>query len=265
MVDTFIIPVAILAISGIVVTIILFLAAKYMAVPVDEKAELVREALPGANCGGCGYSGCDAYAEAVAKGEAPCNLCIPAGAAGGEKIAEIMGLSFEGVDTKKAFVKCNGTCSNTQPKVEYDGVNSCEACSMLYGGNGTCEFGCLGFGDCAAACSFGAIQVIDGVARVNKALCTGCEACVAVCPKSIIEMMPENNKVKVACSSKAAPKVAMQACKVSCIGCKKCEKECPFDAIHVTNSLAKIDTDKCKNCGKCIEVCPKSCIIKESC
>lgn len=265
MFETFIIPVTILAVSGIVVTAILFTAAKYMAVPVDEKEELVRAALPGANCGACGYSGCDGYAAAVAAGEAPCNLCIPAGTAGGEKIAEIMGLSFEGVDAKKAFVKCNGTCTNTKPKVDYDGVSTCQACAMLYGGNGTCEYGCLGFGDCAAACSFGAIQVIDGIARINKALCTGCEACTVACPKGIIEMLPETSKVKVACSSKAAPKVAMQACQVSCIGCKKCEKVCEFDAIHVKDSLAKVDPEKCTACGACIEACPKNCIIMEKC
>lgn len=262
MFEVFIIPVSILAVSGIVVTAILFTAAKYMAVPVDEKQELVREALPGANCGACGYSGCDGYAEAVAKGEAAPNLCIPAGAAGGEKIAEIMGLSFEGVDAKKAFVKCHGSCDKTHDKMEYVGVDTCEACSMLYGGNSSCDYGCLGFGDCAAACAFGAITIKDGIAHVNKDLCTGCEACTAVCPKHIIEMMPENQKVKVACSSKAMPKAAMQSCKVSCIACKKCERSCEFDAIHVNDFLAKIDPEKCTACGKCVEACPNNCITQ---
>ncbi len=129
---------------------------------------------------------------------------------------------------------------------------------MLYGGNSSCDYGCLGFGDCAAACAFGAITIKDGIAHVNKDLCTGCEACTAVCPKHIIEMMPENQKVKVACSSKAMPKAAMQSCKVSCIACKKCERSCEFDAIHVNDFLAKIDPEKCTACGKCVEACPNN-------
>lgn len=262
MFEIYIIPVLILLVSGVIVTAILFTAAKYMAVPVDERQELVRAELPGANCGACGYSGCDGYAEAVAKGEAPPNMCIPAGAAAGEKIAAIMGLSFEGTDVKKAFVKCHGTCENTSDRMEYKGVETCAACTMVYGGKGKCEYGCLGFGDCAAACAFDAITVENGIARINKALCTGCEACVAACPKAIIEMMEEKNLVKVACSSKAMPKPAMQACKVSCIGCKKCEKVCEFDAIKVDNFLAHIDGEKCTNCGKCIEACPQKCIIQ---
>lgn len=265
MIDAYIIPVALLLIAGVLVTAILFIAAKYMAVPVDEKAAEVREALPGANCGACGYAGCDAYSEAVAKGEAACNLCIPAGPEGCAKIAAIMGQNFEAEEPKKAFVKCNGTCENTQPIVDYDGPKSCQACAMIYGGNGTCTYGCLGFGDCVTACAFDSIHIIDGIAKVDKSTCTGCEMCVYACPKNIIEMIPEKNRVKVICSSMAPAKVAMQACKVSCIACRKCEKACEYDAIHVNNNLAKVDPEKCTHCGACIEVCPKDCIIMQNC
>lgn len=258
----YIMPVLLLAGSGIIVTAILFTAAKYMAVPVDERQEQVREALPGANCGACGFSGCDGYAEAVAKGEAAPNLCIPAGEAGGKAISDIMGITFEGLEIKKAFVKCNGTCENTSDRMEYKGVDSCAACSMVYGGKGTCEFGCLGFGDCAATCAFGAITIENGIAKINKALCTGCEACVASCPKAIIEMFKDDNLTKVACSSKASPKVSMQSCKVSCIACKKCEKACEFDAIHVKDFIAHVDDNKCTNCGACVEACPQNCIVQ---
>ncbi|MBQ9625225.1 MAG: RnfABCDGE type electron transport complex subunit B [Clostridia bacterium] len=260
----YVVPVALLVVAGIIVTAILVIASKYMAVPVDEKQELIREALPGANCGACGLAGCDEYAAAVARGEAAPNLCIPGGAASGEKIAEIMGLSFENVEVKKAFVKCNGTCDKVEKKLDYDGIETCEACNMLFSGNSSCDYGCLGFGDCVKACAFDAIEIVNGVAVIDREKCTGCEACTIACPKHIIEMLPDKNKVRVACSSKASPKVSMQSCQVSCIACKKCEKACPFDSVHVNDFLAKVNAETCKNCGKCMKECPRGCIIKVS-
>ncbi len=141
-------PIIILCVSGVIVTAILFIAAKYLAVPVDEKVEEVRAELPGANCGACGYSGCDGYAEAVASGEAACNLCIPAGADAAKKIADIVGSEAGDMVVAKAFVRCNGTCDNTKDKVDYTGEETCAACALLHGGKGNCQYGCLGFGDC---------------------------------------------------------------------------------------------------------------------
>lgn len=255
-------PVVLLTGFGLLVSVLLFAAVKFFFVPTDERAEAVREALAGANCGACGYAGCDQYAEAVAAGEAEINLCIPAGASAVEQIAEIMGVEAGALEVKKAYVHCQGTCDVTGLKMDYQGVQTCKACDLMYAGKGDCSYGCLGFGDCVEACKFDAMRIVNGIACVDKVACTGCGACETACPKGIISMWHDNRTVKVTCSSKSKPKETTIACKVGCIGCKKCEKTCEFDAIHVTDFLAKIDDDKCTNCGSCVEVCPTKAIVK---
>ncbi|HHV51542.1 MAG TPA: RnfABCDGE type electron transport complex subunit B [Clostridiales bacterium] len=255
-----ILAIIILTALGLVFGLILAFASAVMAVPVDEKVEALRSALPGANCGACGYSGCDGYAEAMARGEAQPGLCTPGGQDVAEITASILGVESAGVQEKKAQVKCGGCDQYINTKLEYRGIATCAAANQFYGGEPSCSYGCLGYGDCAAACEYGAITVENGLAIINKDLCVGCTKCVSVCPKSIIEMVPGSAKGIVRCSSHDKGAVVRKACSVGCIGCMKCTKVCEYDAIHVSNFLAKIDPEKCVGCGACADSCPTGCI-----
>lgn len=217
-------------------------AGKIFAVEEDPKLGEIMGALPGANCGGCGYPGCSGCAAAIVAGKAPVNACPVGGAAASAKIAEIMGVVVEEKEPTAAFVKCNGTCTTAKNKYKYQGISDCTMATHLAGGGSKgCTYGCLGLGSCKNACAFGAIEIVDGIAVIDKEKCVSCGKCVSACPKHIIEILPVKKKVKVQCSSKDAGKAVMANCSVGCIGCKICEKNCPFDAIHVVDNIAVID------------------------
>ena len=240
--------------------ILLAMFIRFFGIEEDEKVKNIKGALPGANCGACGYKGCADYAEALARGEGAPNLCVPGGANTAKALEGILGVEVKAAGARVAFVKCNGVATATSKKADYKGIATCKACSMLYGGDGACSYGCLGCGDCAAVCPTGAICLDDGIARINRELCLGCGACARACPKKIISAAPEKATTFVVCSNKDKGADARKACKNACIGCKKCEKTCPNGAIKVENNLASIDYDKCINCGACREVCPVKCI-----
>ena len=168
-----VIPVIIVGIIGFIAGLGLSLASKFMSVPTDEKQQKIRDALPGANCGACGYSGCDGYAAAVASGEASPDKCAPGGVASAAALAEILGVEVV-TERKTAFIACGGTCENTKQKFNYDGMQSCTAASLVSGGPLECEYGCIGFGDCAKVCPFGAITMQNGRPVVCGDICVGC-------------------------------------------------------------------------------------------
>ena len=255
--------VLVLGALGAVFGALLAIAAKIFHVEVDPKQAAVRQCLAGANCGGCGYPGCDGYAAAVAKGEAPCNKCVASGPEAAAKIAEIMGVSAGDTEKMVAFVPCSGCTGVAEPRFNYTGPEDCRA-AMLFGGksNKLCTFACIGMGNCVKACKFDAMHLVNGVAQVDRSKCVGCGACVDTCPKDIVKLIPEKQKIMVGCRNQDKGGQVMKICQVGCIGCMKCQRECPADAIHVVNNLAVIDHEKCVGCGECVEQCPNGVLVK---
>lgn len=249
------------SILGLVLAAMLTVASKLMAVKVDERVPAIRALLPGANCGACGYAGCDGYAEALHKGGVKPNLCTPGGDTVSTAVSTLIGLAFEDVVEQVAVVQCRGNYSATHDKMDYQGISSCAAASLLFSGRSACPFGCLGLGDCADICPSGAICLENGVARVISSKCTGCGLCVKRCPKALIEIIPDTATVAVACKSTQKGAVVRKTCTNGCIACLRCEKECPEGAIKVENNLAHIDYAKCTHCGRCAKVCPTGCIV----
>ena len=254
-------PILILGGLGVLATVILFIAAKFMRVPVDERALALRAVLPGANCGACGYAGCDDYAKALAAGGVKTNLCVPGGDTCAKDISEILGTEAEDIIEKKAFVRCGGTCGNTEKLFRYEGTPTCHACNAFYAGNGTCNYMCLGYGDCIAACKFEAISIKDGIAVIDRQRCTGCGMCKEACPNNLITMEGDAAQVFVRCHNPSKGATTRKACKVGCIGCHACEKVCPTGAITVEDNLARVDQSKCTQCGACVEKCPTNAIV----
>lgn len=256
MINKLIWPIITLGGLAIFFGIVLTYASKKFAVKSDPKIGEIRFVLPGANCGGCGYAGCDALAEAIVNGDAPVNACPVGGAEVAKKVADIMGVSTEKSERMVARVMCGGDKDSARNKYEYQGIQDCKAADMLAGGPKGCRFGCTGLGTCESTCPFDAIHVVNGVAVVDEDKCTACKKCIEVCPKHIIELVPVSNQVMVLCKNTNKGKAVMEVCKAGCIGCQKCVKTCQFDAITFENNLAKIDYSKCTNCMACAEVCP---------
>ena len=255
------IPIALLFGIGAVCAILLTLASVFFGVKEDETAVAIRDCLPGANCGACGYSGCDSYAKALAEGTADkTNLCIPGGDGTAKQIAAVLGIEAEDVVERVAYVACNGTCDVTDRKFEYQGHKSCLTANMVYSGDKVCNFACLGYGDCAVACPQNAIFIENGVAKVDPRKCIGCGICVRQCPNGIIHLIKDTSRVIVECSNHDTGAVTRKICSNGCIGCMKCQKTCPSGAIKVIDNLATIDYNLCTGCGECASVCPVHCI-----
>ena len=247
---------------GIIIGVLLGIASEAFKVEVDEREILVRAELPGHNCGGCGFPGCDGLAAAIAAGTAPVNGCPVGGAAVADKIAAIMGVESGSSDKKVAFVKCKGTCDKTRVQYQYFGIDDCSKVAVVPGaGEKACSYGCMGYGSCVKACQFDAIHVVDGVAVVDKEKCVACGKCVAACPNHLIQLVPYKAEHLVQCSSHDKGKDVKAKCDNGCIGCTLCTKQCEAGAISMDNNVAVIDYTLCTNCGKCAAKCPSKVIL----
>jgi electron transport complex protein RnfB len=246
----------VMGVLGIAFGLGLAYASKRFEVHVDPREEKVLDALPGANCGTCGFPGCAAYAHAVV---AQPNLCIPGGVDTAELLAAIMGVAAEATEPKKAVCYCRRT--NVKKVYEYGGIDDCRAAAMLHGGAYECYWACLGLGTCARMCPFGAIAMVDGLPEVDEEKCTGCGLCETACPHNLMKVLPVSYTTHICCQNRDKGKVANKLCKASCIGCGKCVKTCSQGAIQIIDNLAQIDYAKCTSCKECIEVCPHGCIL----
>ena len=248
---------------GLIFGGLLTLASKVFAVPENPTRNAIRDALPSANCGGCGYPGCDGCADAIASGKAPVNACPVGGAAVAEKIGKIMGIEVAPASEKKvAQVICQGDTGHCKNKFVYTGIQDCVAASLVSDGNRSCKYACLGLGTCVRACPFDAIHIDEhlGIAVVDPEKCQSCGKCVEACPKHVLELQPVSQPVRLLCRAAEAGSLVSDNCRVGCIGCERCANECKFGAITMVNHLPQFDMTKCRGCMMCAEVCPTSAI-----
>jgi Na+-translocating ferredoxin:NAD+ oxidoreductase RNF subunit RnfB len=250
-------PVLVLGALGVTFGALLAFASIKFFVKTDERVSRIREILPGANCGGCGYPGCDGYADGIVNGGAKTNLCAAGGAALANGIADIMGVEGETPIPVRAFLKCKGSPALSKRNAIYEGIMDCRSAAVVPGGSpNACPFGCIGLGTCVKVCVFGAMSIVDGLATADPVKCIGCGTCVANCPKSVLRLIPRASNVQVVCNSNWRGPDVKKACSVGCIGCGICAKVCPEGAIAVERNLASVDASKCVNCGACVAKCP---------
>ena len=253
----------VLGVLGLGFGLLLTLVNKIFEVPVNPKFDEVRAALPGANCGGCGYAGCDALADAIVNKGAPTNACPVGGKALSQQIAEVMGVVSEDAAVRKiATVVCQGGADQCKDKFEYHGIRDCVAAMLVDTGNRTCQYACLGLGTCEHVCKFDAIYIdkFTNIAKVDPEKCQSCGVCVASCPKSVLSLQPETQPVRLLCRAAEEGTLVSDHCKNGCVGCAVCADQCKFDAITMVNHLPQMDMERCVGCMICAETCPTGAI-----
>jgi Na+-translocating ferredoxin:NAD+ oxidoreductase subunit B len=266
--STILITIISLSLLALLAAVILYFVARKFKVYEDPRIDQVAEILPQANCGGCGFAGCRAFAEALVAAETFDGLSCPVGGADIMiKAGHILGKEAPVPEPLVAVLKCNGAYEVRPRTSKYNGAADCRIVNSLYSGETDCSFGCIGFGDCVRACQFDAMHtdIQTGLPVISDEKCLACGACVKACPRHLIELRKrakKDRKIYVACSNCDKGGPARRACKVACIGCSKCQKVCEYDAITIVNNLAYIDAVKCKMCRKCVTECPTNAIIE---
>ncbi len=253
------IPVLIFAILGIITGLILAIASKLLAVKRDPRMDAVLECLPAANCGGCGYAGCSALAEAIVRGDEKPSACP---ATDPQRIGEIMGVETAPHVRMVAEVLCSGQKNCAKHRFVYEDVTDCYAAEALAGGDKFCAAGCIGLGSCVEKCVFGALSLQNGLPVVDREKCRQCGVCVDICPKKIIHLIPYDAPYFVKCVSPEKGKTVNMYCDAGCIGCRICEKTCKAGAITLSGgNIASINYEKCTGCGDCVAKCPRHIIL----
>ncbi len=256
----------IVGVLGLILGFGLAVADKKLAVEKNPKLEELEAAMPGANCGGCGFAGCQAYAEAVFNGSAPAGLCSPGGAELAEKMGNILGIKVEVKEKMVAFVFCSGSSETTVTDYEYSGMKDCNAAALLQGGPSGCKEGCLHLGSCISVCPSAAIGYDEkGRVVVDKEKCIGCGKCVSVCPKNVIKLVPYTAEWLCACNNHEPGGRVRKACKVGCIGCKMCETKVEGSPFKVESFLSVNDYHADQSASAAAaEICPQKCIVRRS-
>ncbi len=248
---------------GVLFSAGLAIANKKLHVKEDPRISEVNEWLPGANCGGCGYPGCQKFAEEVVLGNAEPAACTVASDDAIQEIAAILGVEVEAGERQIARVMCQGGIEETAIKAEYAGIESCLGANLTGGGEKLCSYGCIGFGDCVESCPFGAMYMNeDGLPVVIDELCTGCGNCVEACPRDVIELHPISHKLFVLCKNHDDPKTSRSLCTKACIGCRICVRAAEEDGMSMEDNLAVVNYE---NYGKTSELptdkCPTNCLV----
>ncbi len=243
-------------------------ADRYLSVESDPRVEEIVEALPGTNCGGCGHPGCRAYAEAVAKSDDTPDKCKPGGADVAADLGEIMGVEIGQIVKEVAMIHCHAGADIRKVRAEYHGPRSCKTADLV-GGHTECQWGCLGLDDCERACTFGAMEMVNGLPVVDAELCTACGQCVRACPRDIISLQPmdpAHGIVYVACKSEDKGPLSKKNCDVGCIGCGICNRRSPNELFTIGNFLASGVSEKIMQheaeAEYLMEQCPRSCILR---
>ena len=255
----------VISVMGLVFGALLGVTGRVFAVPSNPTVVALRECLPGANCGACGYPGCDGYAAAVAEGKAEVGSCSVGGPNCTAAMAEIMGVSASAGVRMIATVACQGTSEHCAPKAEYQGIKDCVAASLVNNGTKVCQYACLGLGTCERACPFDAIHIdpVKMIAVVDKEKCQGCKKCVAACPQHVLSMQPDNRVVTVECHNPEKGNQLKERCDKACVGCEACVKSCQFGALTMENGVPKVDYEKCVGCMACADACPTGALTAE--